>query len=146
MKKFVVTQAVAVALMSMLVMSSGVTLATASAATAVHHGIVPIRSTNEGGSGGPGPATGILDITAGPCVGIVQSTREYESIPSRITLRHGSKVVARWDIYGQQRIAWVEPVGTYLIHSNQPPTVNKEVRVVVSSSHVATVRLMPDCL
>jgi hypothetical protein len=111
------------------------------------HGIVPIGSTNEGGSGWPkGPATGILDITAGPCVGIIPSIKEYESIPSRITVRHGSKVVAKWEIYGQQRIVWVEPVGTYLIHSNQPLTVNKVVRVVVTSSHVANVRLLSGCM
>jgi hypothetical protein len=146
MKKFLVTHVLTVALVSILVLSSGVTSATASAAAVVHHGIVPIGSTNEGGSGGkPTTATGLLDITAAPCVGIVQTAKEYESIPSRITLLHGSKVVARWEIYGEQRIAWVEPVGTYLIHSNQP-AVTKDVRVVVSSSHVAVVRLIPGCL
>ena len=144
MRKFVATQVLSVALVSILVMSSGVTLATASAAPVVRHGIVPIGSTNEGGSGGhPGPATGLLDITAGPCAGLVTEAT-YVHLPSRITLLQNFKVVAQWEIYGEQRIAWVEPVGVYSIRSNQP-TAKKDMRVVVSSSHVATVRLMPAC-
>ena len=81
------------------------------------HGIVPIGATNEGTNGAPhGPATGILDISAAPCVGVA-TVKVYEALPSRITVLHGTKVVARWEIYGMQRIAWVEPVGTYLVHS-----------------------------
>jgi hypothetical protein len=114
-------------------------------ASGVAHGIVPLGSTNEGGSGGSRKLTGILDITGAPCVGIALSEREYESIPSRITLLRGAKVVARWEIYGQQRIAWVEPVGSYFIHSNQS-TVTKNVRVMVSSTHVATVNLIARCM
>jgi hypothetical protein len=52
--------------------------------------------------------------------------------------------VARWERFGKQRIAWVEPVGVYSIRSNQP-TMTKSVRVVVTSSHVAEVQLMPAC-
>jgi hypothetical protein len=68
----------------------------------------------------------------------------YKHLASRITLTKDSRVVAQWEIYGEQRIAWVEPVGVYSIHSNQS-TMTKNVRVVVSSSRVAEVRLMPGC-
>lgn len=119
----------------------GIPLASASGAP---HGIVTLGSTNEGGSGSSrGPATGIVDIIAGPCASIVTEAT-YERLASRITLTKDSKVVAQWEIYGEQRIAWVEPVGVYSIHSNQS-TTPKSVRVVVSSSRVALVRLMPAC-
>jgi hypothetical protein len=113
-------------------------------ASGTGHGIVPIGLTNEGGSGGGKQITGILDIVAAPCVGVATSEKAYEAIPSRITLLRGSKVIARWEIYGQQRIAWVEPVGTYFMHSNQS-TVTTNVRVIVSSSRVATVNLIARC-
>jgi hypothetical protein len=113
-------------------------------ASASPHGIVTLGATNEGGSGSSnGEATGILDILAAPCaVAVTQTT--YEHLMARITLTRDAKVVARWEIFGKQRIAWVEPVGIYSIRSNQP-TMTKSVRVVVTSSHVAEVRLIPAC-
>ena len=108
------------------------------------HGIVTLGDTNEGGSGSSnGPATGILDILAGPCaIAVTEAT--YEHLTARITLTKDAKVVARWKTFGEQRIAWVEPVGVYSIRSNQP-TMTRSVRVVVTSSHVTEVRLMPAC-
>jgi Protein of unknown function (DUF4232) len=112
--------------------------------TAAARGIVPIGTTNEGGSGLPnGPATGILDITAGPCVGMALP-KVYESLRSLITLRHGSRVVASWNIYGEQRIAWVEPAGIYTVSSNQP-TANRPVTIIVSRVRMVKVDLMPAC-
>jgi len=123
------------------VLQIGSPLATASNAP---QGVVPLGSTNEGGSGSSrGPATGIVDIIAGPCAGMVKEAT-YEGLTSRIKLTKDSKVVAQWEIHGRQRIAWVEPVGVYSIHSNQSTTL-KRVRVVVSPSRVAEVRLMPAC-
>ena len=119
----------------------GDSLATASSAP---HGIVPLGSTNEGGAGSSrGPATGIVDIVAGACAGAVTEAT-YERLASRITLTKDSKVVAQWEIYGEQRISWVEPIGTYSARSNQI-TLPRSVRLVVSSSRVAEVRLMPAC-
>ena len=116
----------------------GDSLATASSAP---HGA---GSTNEGGAGSSrGPATGIEDIVAGACAGAVTEAT-YERLASRITLTKDSKVVAQWEIYGEQRIAWVEPIGTYSARSNQI-TLPRSVRLVVSSSRVAEVRLMPAC-
>lgn len=113
-------------------------------APSASRGVVPLGLTNEGGSGSSrGPATGIVDILAGPCATAVTEAT-YEHLASRITLSKDSKVVAQWEIYGQQRIAWVEPVGVYSIYSNQS-TMTKSVRLVVSSSRVAEVRLMPAC-
>ncbi|MHB2028668.1 MAG: hypothetical protein ACYCPT_07605 [Acidimicrobiales bacterium] len=137
----VVAIALVLAALVVGVLPIGISLATASG---VPHGIVLLGSTNEGGSGSSrGPATGIVDIVAGPCAGAVAEAT-YEHLASRITLRKDSKVVAQWEIYGEQRIAWVEPVGVYSIHSNQN-TTPKSRRVVVSSSRVAEVRLMPAC-
>jgi hypothetical protein len=114
------------------------------ASSTVPHGVVPIGQTNEGGSGtGTGSATGVLDITAAPCVGIALK-KTYESLPTRITLLRGSKAVASWEIYGEQRIAWVEPVGTYRIHSNQYPA-KRDVSVVVSTVRPAKADLIPHC-
>ncbi len=114
------------------------------AASGSPHGIVTLGKTNEGGSGSSnGPATGILNILAGPCASAVREAT-YEEMTSLITLTKDAKVVARWEIYGKQRIAWVEPVGVYSIRSNQP-TMTKGIRIVVSSSNVAEVRLMPAC-
>ena len=108
------------------------------------HGIVMIGNTNEGGSGSSnGPATGLLDILAGPCA-VAQSEASYEHRKARITLSRDGKVVARWETFGEQRIAWVEPVGVYSIRSNQP-TMTKSVRVVITPSHVAEIRLLPAC-
>lgn len=109
------------------------------------HGIVPIGTTNEGGSGAYSqPATGgILDITAGPCTGIA-SSKIYESLPLRVTLLRGSTIMAQWEIYGEQRIAWVELVGKYSIRTNQTP-FTKDQTVVVSTSHNASVDLLPAC-
>lgn len=116
----------------------GDSLATASSAP---HGA---GSTNEGGAGSSrGPATGIVDIVAGACAGAVREAT-YERLASRITLTKDSKVVAQWEIYGEQRISWVEPIGTYSARSNQI-TLPRSVRLVVSSSRVAEVRLMPAC-
>lgn len=108
------------------------------------HGIVPIGSTNEGGSGIPnGPKTGILDITAGPCVGMVSVT-DYQRLSTLITLRRGTKLVAEWRIFGEQRIAWVEPVGKYEVHSNQS-TVTRALTIRVTASRPTVVKLMPAC-
>jgi hypothetical protein len=116
----------------------GDSLATASSAP---HGA---GSTNEGGAGSSrGPATGIEDIVAGACAGAVTEAT-YERLASRITLTKDSKVVAQWEIYGEQRIAWVEPIGTYSARSNQI-TLPRSVRLVVSSSRVTEARLMPAC-
>ena len=113
-------------------------------APSASRGVVPLGLTNEGGSGSSrGPATGIVDILAGPCATAVTEAT-YEHLASRITLSKDSKVVAQWEIYGQQRIAWVEPVGVYSVHSNQSATPRR-VRVVVTSSQVAEVRLIPGC-
>jgi hypothetical protein len=109
------------------------------------HGIVPIGTTNEGGSGAFNhPATGgILDITAGPCSPLT-SSKIYESLPSRVTLLRGSTIVAQWEIYGEQRIAWIEPVGRYFIRTNQTP-FKKNTSVVITASHNASVDLLPAC-
>jgi len=108
------------------------------------HGIVLLGQTNEGGSGSSsGAASGILDIFAGPCaVGVSENT--YKRLTARITLSEDAAVVAQWKIFGEQRIAWVEPVGVYSIRSNQP-TMTKSQRVDVTQSHVAKVFLMPAC-
>ena len=137
-----------------VIVSSGVLTSTAISASPSLRGIELLGSTNEGGSGSPsGPRTGILDITAGPCVGMT-SLETYEHIPSLITLRHGSAVVAKWRIFGEQQIAWVEPVGNYLIRSDQFPTSSSQsdktwdrsIRVRVSShAKPAVVNLMPAC-
>ena len=111
----------------------------------VHHGIVPRGTTNEGGTGAyDQPATGgILDILAGPCNGSV-SNKQYESLPSLVTLSQGSRSVAQWEIYGEQRIAWVEPVGKYSIRTDQTP-FTKNQSLTVSASHVTRVDLLPAC-
>jgi hypothetical protein len=137
----VVAIVVAVAALVVGGLQIGIPLATASGEP---HGIVPLGSTNEGGSGSSrSSTTGIVDIVAGPCATIATEAT-YEHLASRITLTKDSKVVAQWEIYGEQRIAWVEPVGVYSIRSNQI-TMPKSVPVVVSSSRVAEVRLMPAC-
>ena len=137
----VLTIAVAVAALVIGCLQIGIPLA---AASGDPHGVVPLVSTNEGGSGSSrGPATGIVDIVAGPCATIVTEST-YEHLASRITLTKDSKVVAQWEIYGEQRIAWVVPVGAYSIRSNQI-RMPKSVPIVVSSSRVAEVRLMPAC-
>jgi hypothetical protein len=119
----------------------GISTASASGAS---HGIVTLGKTNEGGSGSSrGAATGIVDILAGPCA-VAVSEAAYERLSARITLSKGAKVVAQWKIFGEQRIAWVEPVGVYSIRSNQP-TMTKSVRVAITPSQVATVRLIPAC-
>ncbi len=124
-----------------LLMDTSVSVASSS----VPHGIIPIGSTNEGGSGAPsGPVTGILDISVAPCVGVATSVAEYETLRSVITLKSGSEKVAEWDAYGSQRIAWVEPVGTYRIRSNQP-TVNHYVTIHVSSTRTTKVSLAAVC-
>lgn len=130
-----------------ILLASGTVLADvhrSGASSTAPHGIVPIGQTNEGGSGsGTGPATGLLDITAAPCVGIALQNA-YESLPTRITLLQGSKVVARWEIYGEQRIAWIEPVGTYRVHSNQF-SAKRYVLMVVSAARPAKADLVPIC-
>ena len=45
-----------------------------------------------------------MDIVAGACAGAVTEAT-YERLASRITLTKDSKVVAQWEIYGEQRIA-----------------------------------------
>jgi hypothetical protein len=108
-----------------------------------HHGIVPLGTTNEGSSGAYIQPGGILDILAGPCNGSV-SNKEYESLPSIVTLSKGSKVVAQWEIFGEKRIAWVEPVGKYSIRTDQTPFTTNE-SIAVSASHEAMVDLLPAC-
>lgn len=116
-----------------------------SASAPAPHGVVPVGATNEGRSGSPyGPATGIIDITASPCVPVIRSVKKYESYRSRITLLQGSRIIARWDVYGMQRIAWVEPVGSYEVRSSAPFTPKKPVRV--SSSRVARVDMTSQCV
>lgn len=136
-----------VVLAALIFLTGGAALfnAQSSDATSVApHGIVLIGATNEGTNGAShGPATGILDISAAPCVGAA-TVKVYEALPSRITLLHGTKVVARWEIYGMQRIAWVEPVGTYLVHSNQSGA-KRNVTIVVLSAHPAKANLVPSC-
>ncbi len=138
---------IAVVVTALILLACGTVLTDAhrsAASSTAPHGIVPIGQTNEGGSGlGTGPATGLLDITAAPCVGLALK-KTYKSLPTRITLLHGSKVIARWEIYGEQRIAWIEPIGTYRVHSNQY-SAHRYVAVVVSRARPAKADLVPHC-
>jgi hypothetical protein len=134
-----------------VLVSSGILTSTATSAATSVRGIELLGSTNEGGTGSPsGPRTGILDITAGPC-SVLTTLETYEHMPSLITLLHGSAVVAKWRIFGEQRIAWVEPVGNYLIRSNQFPTSSRQSdktrdrSIRVSTAKPAVVNLMPAC-
>jgi hypothetical protein len=131
-----------------IVALSGVFLAvqqSAASQSGAHHGIVLLGTTNEGGSCAYAqpPIGGILDILAGPCNGSV-SSKQYESLPSIVTLSKGSRVVAQCEIYGEQRIAWVEPVGKYLIRTDQTPFTKNE-SIAVSSSRDTKVDLLPAC-
>jgi hypothetical protein len=133
---------------AVIVILSGILFAvqrTEASPSSEHHGIVSLGTTNEGGSGAyTQPATGgILDILAGPCNGSV-SNKQYESLPSIVTLSKGSMVVAQWEIYGEQRIAWVEPVGKYSIRTDQTPFTKNQF-ISVSASHDTKVDLLPAC-
>lgn len=137
----VISFVIAAVLIGALLLDSG----RSGAGSLAPHGVVPIGSTNEGGAGAfsqPSPG-GIIDITAGPCTADT-SSKTYETISSRVTLLRRSKVVAKWEIYGEQRIAWVVPVGEYFVRSSQPPFTKPQM-VIVSRSRVATVNLLPAC-
>lgn len=130
----------------MLLGSSVLWLGEPASATKAPYGIVPLGSTNEGFPGGAnGATTGILDISGGPCIGPVITHQKEERLATRITLYRGAKVVAQWEIYGEQRIAWVEPVGTYSVSASDFQNGSK-VPIVVSTSKNAAVNLNPGCL
>jgi hypothetical protein len=110
------------------------------------YGIVPLGSTNEGFPEGSNSATtGILDISGGPCVGVAINQQKLERLATLITLFHGSKEIARWEIYGEQRIAWVEAVGNYSVSASDYRNGAK-VHFVVNASKNAAINLNPGCL
>jgi hypothetical protein len=135
------------ALASLLLLGSSVLWLGGSASAAkVPYGIVPLGSTNEGFPEGSNSATtGILIITGGPCIGPVIKNQKADRLATRITLYHGASVVARWEIYGEQKIAWVEPVGNYTVSASDFQN-GARLHLVVSASTSATANLNPGCL
>jgi hypothetical protein len=130
----------------MLLGSSVLWLGEPAGATKAPYGIVPLDSTNEGLPVGANSATtGIIDISGGPCIGPAITVQKEERLATRITLYRSTKVVAQWEIYGQQRIAWVEPVGNYRVSASDFQNGSK-VLIVVSTSKNAAVNLNPGCL
>jgi hypothetical protein len=110
------------------------------------YGIVPLGSTNEGiPEGSNGTTTGILIISGGPCVGPVIRNQRADRLATRITLYHGVVVIARWEIYGEQKIAWVEPVGNYSVSAGDFQN-GARVPLAVHASGSATINLNPGCL
>jgi len=110
------------------------------------YGIVPLGSTNEGLSNGAnGANTGILVISGGPCIGPVIKNQKADRLATRITLYRHATVVARWEIYGEQKIAWVEPVGNYSVSASDFRNGAK-VHIGVTTTTNATVNLNPGCL
>lgn len=137
----------ATALATLMVLGSSI-LGTGLLASAANspYGIVPLGSTNEGLPGGATTATtGILDISGGPCVGPVIKNQKADRLATRITLYHGAAVVARWEIYGAQRIAWVEPAGHYSVTASDFRN-GERVPLVVTTTTNATANLNPGCL
>jgi hypothetical protein len=114
-------------------------------AAAAPSGIVPLGSTNEGFPNGTNSATGILVISGGPCIGPVIKHQKADRLATRITLYHGATVIARWEIYGEQKIAWVEPVGNYSVSASDYRNGAK-VHFVVNASTNAVINLNPGCL
>lgn len=126
--------------------SSVLGLGAAASAAKEPYGIVPLGSTNEGFPEGANSATtGILDISGGPCIGPAITHQKEERLTTRITLYHGATAIARWEIYGEQRIAWVEPVGTYSVSASDFQNA-EPVHFVVTTAKVASVNLNPGCL
>jgi hypothetical protein len=110
------------------------------------YGIVPLGSTNEGfPEGSNGATTGILVISGGPCIGPVIKNQKANRLATRITLFHGAKIVAQWEIYGEQKIAWVEPVGNYTVSASDYRN-GARLHIVVTTSATATANLNPGCL
>jgi hypothetical protein len=131
---------------SLLLGVSVLSLGEPASAAKAPYGIVPLGSTNEGfPNGANGATTGILVISGGPCIGPVIKNQKADRLATRITLYRGVTVLARWEIYGEQKIAWVEPVGNYSVSASDFQNGGK-VHVAVTSSTNATVNLNPGCL
>jgi hypothetical protein len=135
------------ALASLLLWGSSVLwLGTAASAAKSPYGIVPLGSTNEGFPEGVNDTTtGILIISGGPCIGPAIKNRKADRLATRITLYHGAKEIAEWEIYGSQKIAWVEPVGNYSVSASDFRNGGR-VHFTDNSSANATVNLNPGCL
>jgi hypothetical protein len=126
--------------------SSVLTMGESANAAKAPYGIVPLGSTNEGfPEGTNGATTGIVVISGGPCIGPVITRQKEERLATRITLYRGTKAIAQWEIYGEQRIAWVEPLGRYSVSASDFQNGGK-VHFVVSASSNATINLNPGCL
>jgi hypothetical protein len=131
---------------SLLLGASILSLGEPASAAKAPYGIVPLGSTNEGlPEGSNGATTGILIITGGPCIGPVIKNQKADRLATRITLYHGATVIARWEIYGEQKIAWVEPVGNYSVSASDYQN-GVHQHVVVSTATTAAVNLNPGCL
>lgn len=135
------------ALASLLLLGSSVLwLGEPASAAKAPYGIVPLGSTNEGFHEGANSAnSGVLVVSGGPCVGVATSQQEFERLATRITLYHDAKEIAQWEIYGDQRIAWVEPVGNYSVSASDYRNGGK-VHFVVETSKNAVINLNPGCL
>jgi hypothetical protein len=130
----------------MLLGSSVLWLGGPASAAKAPFGIVPLGSTNEGfPEGANSGTTGILVVSGGPCIGPVITRQKAERLATRITLYHGAKEIAQWEIYGEQRIAWVEPVGNYSVSASDFRNGGK-VHFVVNASTNASINLNPGCL
>ncbi len=131
---------------SLLLGASLLSLGNIASAARAPYGIVPLGSTNEGlANGANGASTGILVISGGPCIGPVIKNQKADRLATRITLYRNTTVVARWEIYGEQKIAWVEPVGHYSVSASDFQNGAK-VHIDVTTSSNATVNLNPGCL
>ena len=129
-----------------LLASSLLWLAPPASAAKEPYGIVPLGNTNEGFRGGSNSSTtGILVISGGPCIGPVITHQKEERLATRITLYHGATVIARWEIYGEQQIAWVEPIGHYSVSASDFQNGAK-VSLNVTSAKNALVNMNPGCL
>jgi hypothetical protein len=135
------------ALASLVLLGSSVLWLSGSASAAkTPYGIVPLGSTNEGfPEGSNGATTGILTISGGPCIGPVIKHQKADRLATRITLYHGTSVIAKWEIYGEQKIAWVEPVGNYTVSASDYRN-GARLHLAVSTSATAAVNLNPGCL
>jgi hypothetical protein len=134
-------------LASLLLLGSSVLwLGEPASAAKAPFGIVPLGATNEGfPEGSNSAATGILVVSGGPCIGPVIKNQKADRLATRITLYHGAMVIARWEIYGEQKIAWVEPIGKYAVSASDYRN-SGEVHFTVNNSTTAAIDLNPGCL
>jgi hypothetical protein len=129
----------------MLLGSSVLSMGGSASAAKSPFGIVPLGATNEGFPNGTNSATGILVLSGGPCIGPVITHQKEERLATRITLYRGAKEIAQWEIYGEQKIAWVEPVGAYSVSASDYMNDGK-VHFMVDTSRNAVINLNPGCL